>query len=85
MTVTTIEVHLKIDEVIARRLRAFAQARGLTEDTVIAQALDVYFGLDDTPPLADYWFSVAAMRDDWEAMPEDWSAAPEVSDVVPTR
>jgi len=32
------------------------------------------YELDDTPLLKDYWFSVAAMHDDWEAMPEDWIA-----------
>jgi len=74
MTTSTVEVRLTLTEDIARKLRETAQARGVTEETVVEQALDLLYELDDTPLLKDYWFSVAAMHDDWEAMPEDWIA-----------
>jgi hypothetical protein len=83
MTSGMIEIHLTLAESVVQKLRRMAQARGTTEETIIAQALDLLFELDDTPPLNDYWFSVAAMREDWEAMPEDWSAD-EVSHAIPT-
>jgi len=72
MTTSTVEVRLTLAEDIARKLRETAQARGVTEETVVEQALDLLYELDDTPLLKDYWFSVAAMHADWEAMPEDW-------------
>ena len=56
----------------------------MTEETIVAEALDLLIELDDTPPLKDYWFSVAAMREDWEAMPEDWMAD-EVNNAIPAR
>ena len=56
--------------------------RGITEESLIARALDVLFILDEPAPIEDYWFSVAAMREDWEAMPEDWIAG-EVDHAVP--
>jgi hypothetical protein len=83
MTSGMIEIHLTLAESVVQKLRRMAQARGTTEETIIAQALDLLFELDDTPPLNDYWFSVAAMREDWEAMPEDWNAD-EVSHATPT-
>lgn len=86
MTTATIEVHLTLAEDIVRKLREVAQSRGVTEATVVEQALDLLFGLDDTPVLADYWFSVASMREDWEVMPEDWIAGEnEMSHAVPAR
>ena len=86
MTIATVEVRLTLADDIVQKLRVFAKARGLTEEAVVEQALDLYFGLDDTSTLADYWFSVGAMREDWEATPDDWmAAAPEVNDAVPAR
>ncbi|MBI4769795.1 MAG: hypothetical protein HY784_05100 [Chloroflexi bacterium] len=86
MTIATVEVRLALADDIVQKLRVFAKARGLTDEAVVEQALDLYFGLDDTPALADYWFSVGAMREDWEAMPDHWMvAAPEVNDALPAR
>ncbi len=82
MTTGTVEIHLTLAESIVQRLREAARARGMTEEAIVAQALDLLLDLDDTPALHDYWFSVAAMREDWDTMPEDW-IADEVGDAVP--
>jgi hypothetical protein len=74
MRAATVQVHLTLAADLARKLREMARVHGVTEETVVEQALDLLFGLDDTPVLADYWFSVAAMREDWKVMPEDWMA-----------
>lgn len=84
MTTGTVEVRLTLTENVAQKLREIAQARGTTEETIVAEALDLLIELDDVPSLKDYWFSVAAMREDWEAMPEDWMAD-EVNHAVPAR
>ncbi|MBI3360263.1 MAG: hypothetical protein HY023_04050 [Chloroflexi bacterium] len=84
MTSATVEVRLTLAEGIVQKLREMAQAHGVTEEAIVEQALDLLFGLDDTPLLNDYWFSVAAMREDWELVPEDW-IADEVADAVPAR
>lgn len=84
MATETIEIRLTLAENVARKLREMAHARGTTEETIVARALDLLIELDDTPPLQDYWFSVAAMREDWEAMPEDWMAD-EVNHAIPAR
>lgn len=84
MTVATVQVNLTLANDVAQRLHEAARARGVTEETIVEQALDLMFGLDDLPPLTDYWFSVAAMREDWDAMPDDWMAH-EVSNAVPAR
>lgn len=82
MTTGTVEIRLNLAENVARRLREAARARGVTEETVVAQALDFWLDLEDVSALKDYWFSVAAMREDWDAMPEDW-IADGVRDAVP--
>ena len=84
MATATVQVRLTLAEDIAQRLRETAHARGVKEDTVVEQALDLLLGLEDTPTFKDYWFSVAAMRADWESMPEDW-IADEVINAVPAR
>ena len=84
MTARTIEIRLALAENVVQKLREMARARGTTEETIVAQALDLLIELDDTSPLKDYWFSVAAMREDWEAMPEDWMAD-EVNYAIPAR
>jgi hypothetical protein len=80
----TVEVRLKLAENTVQKLTEIAQARGVTEEAVIEQALDLMAALDDAPPISDYWFSVAAMREDWEAMPEDW-IADETNYALPAR
>jgi len=86
MAGAAVEVCLTLTRDVAEQLRRAAQARGVTEEIVVRQALDLFFRLDEVPPLQDYWFSVAAMREDWDAMPEDWMAADdEVNDAVPAR
>jgi hypothetical protein len=81
---STVDVRLKLSEDIARKLHETAAARGVTEASVVEQALDLLFSLDDSSTLQEYWFSVAAMRDDWENMPDDW-IADEATDAVPAR
>jgi hypothetical protein len=73
MTTGTVEIRLNLAENVARRLREAARACGATEE-VVTQALDLWLDLDNASALKDYWFSVAAMREDWDAMPEDWIA-----------
>ncbi|MFQ5857946.1 MAG: hypothetical protein ACE5LU_20260 [Anaerolineae bacterium] len=80
----TVEVRLILAAHIVKELRETAQARGVSEAAVVEQALDLLFGLDDPSPLQDYWFSVATMRQDWDAMPDDW-IADEVTDAVSAR
>ena len=82
MTTATVEIQLTLAENVVRKLRERAQACGTIEEIIVEQALDLLFGLDDTPSLQDYWFSVATMREDWEAMPEDW-VADGVNDALP--
>ena len=84
MTAPTVEVRLTLMESTARKLREIAQARGVSEETLVEQALASLFGPDDAPPLNDYWLSVAAMREDWDAMPDDW-IADEANDAVSPR
>ncbi len=84
MTTTTVEMRLTLAQDMAQKLREAAQTRGVTEEAVVQQALDLLFGLEDTPLSKDYRFSVATLRKDWEAMPEDWIAG-EVKDAVPAR
>jgi len=84
MTTATVEMRLTLAQNIVQKLHEAAQARGVTEEAVVQQALDLLFEMDDTSPLKDYWFSVVAMRQDWDAMPEDW-IADEVSHAIPTR
>ena len=84
MATETIEIRLTLAKNIVQKLREIARTRGITEETIVAEALDLLIELDDTPPLKDYWFSVAAMRKDWEAMPEDWMAD-EVNNAIPAR
>jgi predicted transcriptional regulator len=81
---TTVDLHLTLSEETARKLRDLAQARHTTEATIIEQALAMLFDPDEAPALDDYWFSVAAMREDWDAMPDDW-IADEASDAVSPR
>ncbi len=84
MTTATVEMRLTLAQNIVQKLHEVAQARGVTEEAVVQQALDLLFEMDDTSPFQDYWFSVVAMRQDWDAMPEDW-IADEVSHALPTR
>lgn len=84
METATVEIRLTLTERVIQKLHATAQARGTTEDAIVEQALGLLFKLDETPALNDYRFSVAAMREDWEAMPEDW-ISDEVSHAVPAR
>jgi hypothetical protein len=74
MTAPTVEVRLTLMESTARKLRDLAQARGVPEETLIEQALTLLLGPDDASPLDEYWLSVAALREDWDAMPDDWTA-----------
>jgi hypothetical protein len=80
----TVDVRLKLTENTFQKLTEIAQSRGVTEEAVIEQALDLMTALDDPATMTDYWFSVAAMREDWEAMPEDWMAD-EVNHAVSAR
>jgi hypothetical protein len=84
MNTPTVEVHLTLPVGTVLKLRALAQARGVAEETLVEQALALLFGPDDASSLDDYWFSVAAMREDWNAMPDDW-IADEANDAVPSR
>jgi predicted transcriptional regulator len=59
---------------MVRRLQQAAQMQHESEETIITQALRLFLNLEDASPSEDYWFSVAAMREDWDAMPEDWIA-----------
>ena len=77
MTMEIVEVHLALPEDTAQKLREMAQTRGVSEEAVVEQALELLFGMDDT--LKDYWFSVAAMREDWETIPDDWIIARNLS------
>ena len=45
---------------------------GVSESAIVEQALDLLDQMGDTPNANDYWFSVAAMREDWDVMLEDW-------------
>jgi hypothetical protein len=54
MRAATVQVHLTLAADLARKLREMARVHGVTEETVVEQALDLLFGLDDTPVLADY-------------------------------
>jgi len=84
MATETIEIRLTLAKNIVQKLREIARSRGTTEETIVAQALGLLVELDDTSSLKDYWFSVAVMREDWEAMPEDWMAD-EVNHAIPAR
>lgn len=79
-----IEVKLSLAEEMVRQLHERAQRWGVSEAVVVEQALGLLFAQDDPSPLSDYWFSVLAMRDDWEEMPEDWVVV-EVDNGVSTR
>jgi len=86
MSMTTIEVRFRLPETIAQKLRETARTRGITEDAVIEQALDLLLGSDEASSLADYQFFVATMREDWDAMPDDWSTENlEVSHALSSR
>jgi hypothetical protein len=74
MTMPTVEVRLILRENVAHKLRDMAQVQGVTEEDIVEQALDVMGSIDDTSSVRDYWFSVGAMREDWDAMPDDWIA-----------
>ncbi len=82
--IPTVEIRLTLPEDSVQKLREIAQARGTSEAAVVEQALHLLAELDDTLALNDYWFSVAAMREDWDAMPHDW-IADEVNDAVPAH
>ena len=69
-----VDVRVVLSEETARRLHEVAQRRGVPEATIIEQALDLLFEGSETSPQAEYWLSVATMRDDWDAMPDDWMA-----------
>ena len=84
MTTAMVEVHLRLPNTTLAELRQMAQRRGVTEGAIITQALDLLARSDDGPILTDYWLSVAAMRQDWDAMPDDW-AADGVSNALPPR
>jgi hypothetical protein len=84
MTTPTVEIRLTLAESTARKLHEIAQAQGVPEEVLVEQALALLFGPDDAPPLDDYWFSVATLREDWDAMPDDW-IADEAGDAVPSR
>lgn len=81
---STVEVQVALAEDTVRQLRAVAQARGVTEATLIEQALDLLFEHDDTASYTDYWLSVSSMQEDWDTMPDDWMAD-EVSNGVSAR
>jgi len=84
METATVEIRLTLTERVIQKLHATAQARGMTDDAIVEQALGLLFELDETPVSNDYWFSVATMREDWETMPEDW-ISDEVSHALPAR
>ena len=72
MTMATVEVRLRLPNATLIQLQQMARGRAMTEAAVITQALDLLARSDDVPVRSDYWFSVAAMRQDWDAMPDDW-------------
>ena len=74
MTMAMVEVRLRLPNTTVTQLQQLARGRATTEAAVIAQALDLLARSDDVPVSNDYWFSVAAMRQDWDAMPNDWMA-----------
>ncbi len=80
MSTGTIEVRLTLSEDVVQRLRELAQAQGVSESSVVEEALHE---LGDARA-NDYWLSVAAMREDWEAMPDDWMMET-IDDAVPPR
>lgn len=80
----TVDLHLRLSEETARKLRDLAHARSLSESAVVEQALDLLDESGDMPHDTDYRFSVAAMREDWDAMPDDW-VADETKDAVSPR
>ena len=84
MATSTVEIHLALSEETAQKLRDLAQARHISEATIVEQALELLYGLDETSQLSDYWLSVAAMREDWDAMPDDW-IADEADNAIPSR
>ena len=81
MAIPTIEVRLILRENVAHKLRNMAQVHGVTEETLVEQALDVMGAIDDSSSVRDYWFSVETMREDWDTMPDDW-IADEVSNAL---
>jgi len=81
---TTVALYLTLSEETVRKLRDLAQPRHINETAVVEQALDLLYELDDTPQGKDYWFSIAAMREDWDAMPDDW-IADEADNAIPSR
>lgn len=81
---STLEVRFTLAEKLVDTLRNNAQMRGLSESILVEQALTQFFGLDETPVMNDYWFSVATLREDWDATPDDWMAD-EVANAIPTR
>lgn len=74
MTMSTVEVRLRLPNATLTQLRQMARGRATTEAAVITQALDLLARSGDVPVRNDYWFSVATMRQDWDAMPDDWMA-----------
>jgi hypothetical protein len=74
MTPATVEIRLTLSATGAHKLYELAQARGVSESEIVEQALGLFNELGDIPHSNDYWFSVAAMREDWDSMPEDWIA-----------
>jgi hypothetical protein len=74
MAILTVEVKLILRENVAHKLRDMAQVRGVSAEALVEQALDVMGSMDDSSSVRDYWFSVEAMREDWDDMPEDWIA-----------
>ena len=84
MATSTTEVRLALSEETVRKLRDLAQARHTSEATIVEQALELLYGLDEASQHNDYWLSVAAMREDWDAMPDDW-IADEVDNAIPSR
>ncbi len=80
MGTATIEVRLRLPEDVVQRLRELAQARGISESSVVEEALHEI----GSSRANDYWLSVAAMREDWEMMPDDWMMET-TDDAIPAR
>ncbi len=83
MTIAQVELSLTLTRNTARNLRRLAQTQGVTDSAVVEQALALLFDQDDAALHQDYWLSVSAMQDDWDAMPDDWMAG-ETRDAAPS-
>ena len=70
MNTSTVEVRLNLTEEVTSKMRTLAEASGVTEEVIVERALEVLASLDKPSVTQDYWFSVGAMKEDWDDMPD---------------